>query len=74
MNVSKTKRSSALGANLCLFPRLLNWKVLVIALLLSSTTVLTSCTEFEESYYEQADGENGLGPGCKLVGTVIVCE
>lgn len=71
MTISKTKCSFALKALVRPKANLLNWRVLALMLFLGATTCLSSCTAFEETYYDQADD---LGPGCKLVNSVIICE
>lgn len=73
MSFRQSKCARALEALVCPKQSIFSWKVLAFVLLMSGATSLGSCTEFEESYYEQADG-NGLGPGCKVVGVDIVCE
>lgn len=67
----KTKCNFALKALVRPITNRLNWKALALMLFLGATTCLSSCTAFEETYYDQADD---LGPGCRLVGTVIICE
>lgn len=75
MTISKTKCVRALKALVCPSVSKLNWKVLALVLFLGATSSLSSCTAFEETYYEQADdGDGDLGPGCKLVNGIIICE
>lgn len=72
MTVGKTKCSVALKALVRPITKHLNWKVWVLMLFLGTGTCLSSCTAFEETYYDQADDD--LPPGCKLIDSVIVCE
>ena len=58
----------------CRQPSWLNWKMLAFVLLIGSTGMLSSCDEFEKTYYEQPINADGLGPGCRLVGVDIICD
>lgn len=68
------KCARALMALVCPSPSCLNWKMLAFVLLIGGAGMLSSCEEFEKTYYEQQLDADGGGRKCRIVGEDIICD